>query len=220
MSNIIHNLAVQNRTALYDCAPQSGAICGRRRRRGDRERALQGSSARHRPVHREAHTLVQVRQRTESTDGYIANAHHPLLAISAAFSRLPYWVQAICPRVFYVTEKSWNYYPYTMTGKGRPFLRLLPYGARRLINLPSCCKSTCRLQLSWYVVSICLPSSISVWRDIASSYRHTSSEFRPMSLISPTVNCTGSHRLIDCAATTFGVCKPPTNVDTHTADLT
>ncbi|BFG05539.1 cytoplasmic phosphatidylinositol transfer protein 1 [Drosophila madeirensis] len=30
-------------------------------------------------------------------------------------SRLPYWVQAICPRVFYVIEKSWNYYPYTLT---------------------------------------------------------------------------------------------------------
>ncbi|EDW01282.1 cytoplasmic phosphatidylinositol transfer protein 1 [Drosophila grimshawi] len=30
-------------------------------------------------------------------------------------SRLPYWIQAICPRVFYVTEKSWNYYPYTLT---------------------------------------------------------------------------------------------------------
>lgn len=31
-------------------------------------------------------------------------------------SRLPYWIQAICPRVFYITEKSWNYYPYTQTG--------------------------------------------------------------------------------------------------------
>lgn len=30
-------------------------------------------------------------------------------------SRLPYWIQAICPRVFYVTEKSWNYYPLTLT---------------------------------------------------------------------------------------------------------
>ncbi|XP_039483441.1 cytoplasmic phosphatidylinositol transfer protein 1 [Drosophila santomea] len=30
-------------------------------------------------------------------------------------SRLPYWIQAICPRVFYVIEKSWNYYPYTLT---------------------------------------------------------------------------------------------------------
>lgn len=55
-----------------------------------------------------------------STDGYIPNALHPLFAVSAFFSRLPYWIQAICPRVFYVTEKSWNYYPYTMTGKWPP----------------------------------------------------------------------------------------------------
>lgn len=32
-------------------------------------------------------------------------------------SRLPYWLQAICPRVFYITEKAWNYYPFTITGK-------------------------------------------------------------------------------------------------------
>lgn len=30
-------------------------------------------------------------------------------------SRLPYWAQAICPRVFYVTEKSWNFFPFTKT---------------------------------------------------------------------------------------------------------
>ncbi|XP_037953059.1 cytoplasmic phosphatidylinositol transfer protein 1 [Teleopsis dalmanni] len=30
-------------------------------------------------------------------------------------SRLPFWAQAICPRVFYITEKSWNYYPFTIT---------------------------------------------------------------------------------------------------------
>lgn len=30
-------------------------------------------------------------------------------------SRLPYWVQSICPRVFYITEKAWNYYPFTIT---------------------------------------------------------------------------------------------------------
>ncbi|KAL1132517.1 hypothetical protein AAG570_010472 [Ranatra chinensis] len=29
--------------------------------------------------------------------------------------RLPYWLQAILPKVFYVTEKAWNYYPYTVT---------------------------------------------------------------------------------------------------------
>lgn len=30
-------------------------------------------------------------------------------------SRLPYWIQSICPQVFYVTEKAWNYYPFTIT---------------------------------------------------------------------------------------------------------
>uniref|UniRef100_A0A1I8PZW0 Cytoplasmic phosphatidylinositol transfer protein 1 n=2 Tax=Stomoxys calcitrans TaxID=35570 RepID=A0A1I8PZW0_STOCA len=30
-------------------------------------------------------------------------------------SRLPYWIQSICPRVFYVTEKSWNFFPFTKT---------------------------------------------------------------------------------------------------------
>uniref|UniRef100_T1HII7 Phosphatidylinositol transfer protein N-terminal domain-containing protein n=1 Tax=Rhodnius prolixus TaxID=13249 RepID=T1HII7_RHOPR len=31
--------------------------------------------------------------------------------------KLPYWLQAILPRVFYITEKAWNYYPYTVTGE-------------------------------------------------------------------------------------------------------
>ncbi|CAL8110752.1 unnamed protein product [Orchesella dallaii] len=30
-------------------------------------------------------------------------------------SRLPYFLQSIVPRVFYVIEKAWNYYPYTET---------------------------------------------------------------------------------------------------------
>ncbi|XP_060522060.1 cytoplasmic phosphatidylinositol transfer protein 1 [Cylas formicarius] len=30
-------------------------------------------------------------------------------------NRLPYWVQAIIPKIFYVTEKAWNYYPFTIT---------------------------------------------------------------------------------------------------------
>lgn len=34
-------------------------------------------------------------------------------------SRLPYWLQAITPRVFYVIEKSWNFYPYTITGESK-----------------------------------------------------------------------------------------------------
>lgn len=30
-------------------------------------------------------------------------------------SRLPYWVQSVCPQIFYVIEKAWNYFPYTIT---------------------------------------------------------------------------------------------------------
>ena len=32
-------------------------------------------------------------------------------------SRLPGWVQSMIPRIFYITEKAWNYYPYTYTGQ-------------------------------------------------------------------------------------------------------
>jgi len=30
-------------------------------------------------------------------------------------SRLPYWIQSFLPKIFYVTEKAWNYYPFTVT---------------------------------------------------------------------------------------------------------
>ncbi|XP_032517542.2 cytoplasmic phosphatidylinositol transfer protein 1 [Danaus plexippus] len=30
-------------------------------------------------------------------------------------SHLPYWIQSLIPKIFYVTEKAWNYYPYTIT---------------------------------------------------------------------------------------------------------
>lgn len=33
------------------------------------------------------------------------------------FSKLPSWARAVVPKIFYVTEKAWNYYPYTITGK-------------------------------------------------------------------------------------------------------
>ncbi|XP_054699539.1 cytoplasmic phosphatidylinositol transfer protein 1-like isoform X2 [Grus americana] len=34
-------------------------------------------------------------------------------------SKLPSWARAVTPRIFYVTEKAWNYYPYTITGEPR-----------------------------------------------------------------------------------------------------
>ncbi|ETE63316.1 Cytoplasmic phosphatidylinositol transfer protein 1, partial [Ophiophagus hannah] len=30
-------------------------------------------------------------------------------------SKLPSWARAVTPRIFYITEKAWNYYPYTIT---------------------------------------------------------------------------------------------------------
>ncbi|KAJ8318896.1 hypothetical protein KUTeg_003987 [Tegillarca granosa] len=30
-------------------------------------------------------------------------------------SRLPSWIQSMIPSIFYITEKAWNYYPYTIT---------------------------------------------------------------------------------------------------------
>ncbi|XP_047214858.1 cytoplasmic phosphatidylinositol transfer protein 1-like [Girardinichthys multiradiatus] len=30
-------------------------------------------------------------------------------------NKLPSWARAVVPKVFYVTEKAWNYYPYTIT---------------------------------------------------------------------------------------------------------
>ncbi|XP_069038558.1 cytoplasmic phosphatidylinositol transfer protein 1b [Lepisosteus oculatus] len=30
-------------------------------------------------------------------------------------SKLPSWMKTFVPRIFYVTEKAWNYYPYTLT---------------------------------------------------------------------------------------------------------
>ena len=33
------------------------------------------------------------------------------------FSRLPGWMRPYIPKIFYVEEKAWNYYPYTITGQ-------------------------------------------------------------------------------------------------------
>lgn len=37
-------------------------------------------------------------------------------------TRLPYWVQSLLPKVFYITEKAWNYYPFTITEYNCSFL--------------------------------------------------------------------------------------------------
>ena len=30
-------------------------------------------------------------------------------------SKLPSWIRKLVPKIFYVTEKAWNYYPFTIT---------------------------------------------------------------------------------------------------------
>ncbi|XP_076010924.1 cytoplasmic phosphatidylinositol transfer protein 1b [Genypterus blacodes] len=37
-------------------------------------------------------------------------------------SKLPSWAKTFVPRIFYVTEKAWNFYPYTITGVCVSFL--------------------------------------------------------------------------------------------------
>lgn len=41
--------------------------------------------------------------------------HRPCAAFP--HSKLPSWARAVTPRIFYITEKAWNYYPYTITGE-------------------------------------------------------------------------------------------------------
>lgn len=41
----------------------------------------------------------------------------PLSVSLSLCSKLPSWARAVVPKIFYVTEKAWNYYPYTITGK-------------------------------------------------------------------------------------------------------
>ncbi|KFO71234.1 Cytoplasmic phosphatidylinositol transfer protein 1, partial [Cuculus canorus] len=33
--------------------------------------------------------------------------------------KLPSWARAVTPRIFYITEKAWNYYPYTISADSR-----------------------------------------------------------------------------------------------------
>ncbi|XP_055769331.1 cytoplasmic phosphatidylinositol transfer protein 1-like [Salvelinus fontinalis] len=63
-------------------------------------------------------------------------------------SKLPSWVSVFVPRVFYVTEKAWNFYPYTITGlttlfnppHTQPF-HLLPTCSSYRVNIESDCVS-------------------------------------------------------------------------------
>ncbi|KAL3274254.1 hypothetical protein HHI36_015664 [Cryptolaemus montrouzieri] len=57
---------------------------------------------------------VEVVENRECDDPVHGKGHFTEKRIHLS-SRLPYWIQSILPRIFYVTEKAWNYYPYTIT---------------------------------------------------------------------------------------------------------
>ncbi|MBN3291591.1 PITC1 protein, partial [Polypterus senegalus] len=41
-------------------------------------------------------------------------------------SKLPAWVRSFVPKIFYITEKAWNYYPFTVTGAAHLPCSFLP----------------------------------------------------------------------------------------------
>ncbi|XP_064414959.1 cytoplasmic phosphatidylinositol transfer protein 1-like [Latimeria chalumnae] len=53
-------------------------------------------------------------------------------------SKLPSWARAVVPRIFYITEKAWNYYPYTISEATRCF-------AFRVCNPEDFICSNCKL---------------------------------------------------------------------------
>ncbi|KAG5853758.1 hypothetical protein ANANG_G00029720 [Anguilla anguilla] len=51
-------------------------------------------------------------------------------------SKLPSWARAVVPKIFYVTEKAWNYYPYTITVQRSSHNSTLPRPRRSMpLNL-------------------------------------------------------------------------------------
>ena len=61
------------------------------------------------------------------TDDFCGDSHIP-----STCSRMPSWTQSMIPRIFYITEKAWNYYPFTKTGerdtmKGSKSKSLMPH---------------------------------------------------------------------------------------------
>ena len=55
----------------------------------------------------------QKRESTSQGDGQFSVGL--VLTKNFALSKLPGWLKSFVPRIFYVTEKAWNYYPFTVT---------------------------------------------------------------------------------------------------------
>lgn len=53
-------------------------------------------------------------------------------------SKLPSWARAVVPKIFYVTEKAWNYYPYTVTGEGSRVIQQFVLSDPYMFFFPVC----------------------------------------------------------------------------------
>ncbi|XP_042654512.1 cytoplasmic phosphatidylinositol transfer protein 1-like isoform X1 [Tyto alba] len=100
-----HHRGVPCGAALHHQQAQSpgereGRGCG-----GGEERAPRGPRPRPRPVHREARPPLQAP----------ISRHRWVPQPRRGARKLPSWARAVTPRIFYITEKAWNYYPYTIT---------------------------------------------------------------------------------------------------------
>lgn len=70
--------------------------------------------ARHSLEQSEKGTGVEVVKNEDCVDEVYGKGRYTEKKIHLS-SRLPYWVQAVVPQVFFVTEKASNFYPYTVT---------------------------------------------------------------------------------------------------------
>ncbi|KAK0160351.1 hypothetical protein PV328_007772 [Microctonus aethiopoides] len=57
---------------------------------------------------------VEVIINTECADPVYGQGQYTEKKINLS-SKLPYWIQGLIPKIFYIYEKAWNYYPFTIT---------------------------------------------------------------------------------------------------------
>lgn len=86
------------------------------------------------------------------------SSHTLILYFLSIFSKLPSWARAVVPKIFYVTEKAWNYYPYTITGKDQRS----DYWLMLLGEFSSSSEAPSSILSHRYLVSLIIPVEVHV----------------------------------------------------------
>ena len=75
-----------------------------------------------------------------------------IILVCCFCSRLPAWMRSYIPKIFYVEEKAWNFYPFTITGNAYYFIdfetSLLV--VCNIVASPSCAW-WCNALADWYI---------------------------------------------------------------------